>query len=53
MENSSNPEIHCNDEAIRRSDRTSQWNTVLDEKAKTKDLDKFLGCLIGGAAGDA
>lgn len=53
MENFSNPEIRCNYETIRRSDRTSRWNTVLDKKARTKDLDKFLGCLIGGAAGDA
>lgn len=40
-------------DAIRQSDRQSDWNTALDRKARTKDKDKFLGCLIGGAAGDA
>ena len=38
---------------IRRADRWSHWNTALDQKATVKNRDKFLGCLIGGAAGDA
>ena len=38
---------------IRRADRQSRWNTPLDRKATAKNLDKFLGCLVGGAAGDA
>ena len=38
---------------IRRADRQSQWNTPLDQRAAIKNKDKFLGCLIGGAAGDA
>lgn len=40
-------------DAIRRADRWSQWNTALDQKATVKNKDKFLGCFIGGAAGDA
>ena len=40
-------------DAIRRADRWSQWNTALDQKATGKNRDKFLGCFIGGAAGDA
>ena len=40
-------------DVIRRADRWSPWNTTLDQKATVKDKDKFLGCLIGGAAGDA
>ena len=40
-------------DTIRRADRRSQWNTALDQKATVKNKDKFLGCLIGGAAGDA
>ena len=39
--------------AIRKANRQSSWNTPLDRKAGEKDLDKYLGCLIGGAAGDA
>ena len=38
---------------IRRAGRESKWNTALDHQAQQKKLDKFLGCLIGGAAGDA
>lgn len=39
--------------AIRKANRQSSWNTPLDRKAGGKDLDKYLGCLVGGAAGDA
>lgn len=39
------------DKQIRAADETG--STPLDKKAMKKDLDKFLGCLIGGAAGDA
>ena len=38
---------------IRRADRWSRWNTALDGQARQKNLDKFRGCLVGGAAGDA
>ncbi len=38
---------------IRESGRQSQWNTDLDRRPMKKNLDKFRGCLIGGAAGDA
>ena len=37
---------------IRRAGRESKWNTALDHQAQQKKLDKFLGCLIGCAAGD-
>lgn len=40
-------------EEIRYADCQSRWNTPLDRQASQKNLDKFLGCLIGGAAGDA
>jgi len=43
----------CDFSAVRRAGRNSCWNTPLDRKATDKNLDKFLGCLIGGAAGDA
>lgn len=39
--------------AIRQAWRGSEWNTPLDKRAGSKNLDKFLGCLVGGAAGDA
>lgn len=38
---------------IRHAGRESKWNTALDHQAQQKKLGKFLGCLIGGAAGDA
>lgn len=38
---------------IRNSRRSSEWNTPLDKLPAKKDLDKFRGCLVGGAAGDA
>ena len=43
----------CDFSAVRRAGRNSCWNTPLDRKATDKNLDKFLGCLSGGAAGDA
>ena len=38
---------------IRQSNSQSEWNTPLDAVARQRNLDKFRGCLIGGAAGDA
>ena len=46
-------EMRRNFAVIRQANRSSCWNTPLDQKTGEKDLDKFLGCLIGGAAGDA
>ena len=45
--------MQSNFSELRGADRQSCWNTPLDRKATAKNLDKFLGCLIGGAAGDA
>lgn len=48
-----NQNMQSNFSELRRADRQSCWNTPLDRKATVKNLDKFLGCLVGGAAGDA
>lgn len=38
---------------IRYSKGSTRWNTKLDAMPRKRNLDKFRGCLIGGAAGDA
>lgn len=48
-----NQNMQSNFSELRRADRQSCWNTPLDRKATAKNLDKFLGYLVGGAAGDA
>ena len=38
---------------IRRSNKDGTWKTPLDAAPMKRNLDKFKGCLVGGAAGDA
>lgn len=40
-------------DSCRKNRKLSIWNTPLDLKAKATIKDKFYGCIIGGAAGDA
>ena len=43
--------MDCN--VIRDSWDKETYSTPLDKLSTKKNLDKFRGCLIGGAAGDA